>query len=184
MFYHDNGKLKVFANTRCGNTNMRHYFNIDADRQKHFPTAYSNELIIVLRNPLDRVVSAVKGIPKILAALPLVDTLSNRIGKDFSKEFVDEFVIFYLHCNPFLYKIVDKPFRIIDFDKLVEYIPRKTGLFQSPVTNSKGHTDPKAVYVQNTYFSLSDLEKEYALYCKLLNDREHISISEWKEKTT
>lgn len=184
MFYHDTGNLQVFANTRCGNTNLHHYFNIDVKKQKRFPSVYSNELVVVLRNPLDRVVSAVKGIPNILHLLPSADMLEDITGKEFSKEFLTEWGIFYLHCNPFLYKIVDKPFRIIDFSKLSEYIPRKENSFQSPVTNSSGYTVPASVYVENQYFTLSDLEREYYIYCELLKDREQISVSEWKEKTT
>jgi len=184
MFYHDNEKLKVFANTRCGNTNMYHYFNIDVNKQKHFPSVYSNDLVIVLRNPLDRVVSATKGIaPEVVGMFP-VSVLKKFLSTGHTAEFLTEWGVFYLHCKPYLSNIKDKPFRIIDFTQLSEYIPKQLDRQQSPVTNSRGYTDPKTVYVENKYFTLNDLETEYETYLELLKDREQISVAEWKEKTT
>jgi hypothetical protein len=182
MFYYNNGKLQIFANTRCGNTNMHHYFNLDVNSYKTFPTAFNNDLIIVLRNPLDRVASSVQGVPEVLHLMATLGPFFTSIyGEEFSLE---EYAIFKLHCAPFLHRVKDRPFRIIDFNKLDEYIPRKENAFQSPVTNSSGYTDPKSVYVENQYFTLSDLEIEYETYLELLKDREQVSVTEWKEKTT
>ena len=182
MIYYNNGKLQIFANTRCGNTNMHHHFNLDTNSYKTFPTAFSDDLIIVLRNPLDRVVSSVKGIPPMLWTMPALGSLLKSIyGKEFNFE---EYVVFKMHCAPFLHRVKDRNFRIIDFDKLAEYVPRKENAFQSPVTNSSGHTEPKSVYVENKYFTLNDLEIEYETYLELLKNREQISVTEWKEKTT
>jgi hypothetical protein len=38
--------------------------------------------------------------------------------------------------------------------------------------------------MENKYFTLNDLEIEYETYLELLEDREQISVDEWKEKTT
>ena len=161
---------------------MHHYFNIDINNQKRFPSVYSNDLVIVLRNPIDRVVSSVKGIPKVLHLMAALGPFFTSVyGEEFSLE---EYAIFKLHCAPFLHRVKDQPCRIIDFNKLDEYIPREENAFQSPVTNSIGYTDPKSVYVENQYFTLSDLEIEYETYLELLKDREQISVTEWKEKTT
>ena len=184
MFYHDNEKLKVFANTRCGSTNMHHYFNINIDKQKHFPKSFSNDLIIVLRNPLDRMESAVKGISQLERILLDITKTANAVtGKELTKEFIKEWMVFYIHCKPYFHRVSDKPFRIVNFNKLSEYIPRNTSLHQSPTTHTGGHAIPKSVYVENRYFTLDDLEKEYDAYLSLLKEREHISVTEWKEKT-
>lgn len=182
MFYYDNGKLQVFANTRCGSTNMHHYFNIDVNKQKRFPSAYSEDLTIVIRNPLDRLVSATRGIPMV-PMIP-ISVLRNLLNTGHTSESMTEWGIFYVHCKPYFAVIKDKPFKIIDFNRLNEYIPRNTARQQSPTTNSSGYTDPKTVYVENQYFTLTDLEIEYETYLELLKDREQISVAEWKEKTT
>ena len=184
MFYHDNGKIQVFAHTRCGNTNMHHYFNIKFGTAHGFPLSFNDDLIIVLRNPLDRVVSAIKSVPQLsLEALPKY-ALKKVLANEITMEFLRKHVTFGVHCKPYLYEIEPKSFRIIDFYRLSEYLPRRTDLLQSPVTNSNGYTDPKSVYVENDNFSLADLEKEYDTYLSFLKDKEQISITEWKEKTT
>jgi hypothetical protein len=204
VFYHYNEKLQIFANTRCGNTNMHHYFDVDVEAATRtslehihfflnsdinnnslFPTIFSNELIVVLRNPLDRVISAINGVPKMTTLiLPYRHNFEKELGREVSDKFLEDYAIFKLHCAPYLYLLKDKEFRIIDFTKLDEYIPRNTARQQSPVTNSSGYTDPKLVYVENPYFTLQDLETEYETYLALLTDREQISVAEWKEKTT
>ena len=189
MLYHDTGKLQIFANDRCANTNMYYYFNPNIINNDTLPgkviilsQIFSDDLVIVLRNPLDRVVSSIKGVPKILSLMDTLGTfLTSIYGKDFNFE---EYATFKMHCSPYLYRVKDRPFRIIDFNKLDGYIPRKENAFQSPVTNSSGYTDPKSVYVENKYFTLNDLEIEYETYLELLKDREQISVTEWKEKTT
>ncbi len=187
MLYHNNGKLQVFANTRCASTNMHHYFGISVVKQRDFPAEFSNNLVIVLRNPLDRLVSASTGIPSISNMFSsFKKDLSDTNGKEASDAVVEEYAVFLLHCFPYLRMIKDKQFRIIDFDRVEEYIPRRSeiGFFQSPTTYSSGYTDPKTVYVENKYFTLTDLEIEYETYLELLKDREQISVDEWKEKTT
>ena len=182
MFYHNNGKLRVSAETRCGSTSMEYYFNQGRD-----PDAttldFGLDLIVVLRNPLDRMASAVKGIQtKFIWDMPMLNTpYYKEILKKNGRARFKEYVIFQLHCSPFLDRYSNKEFRIIDFYKLKDYIP--VSPFGSPITNSSGYTDPKEVYVRNRYFTLEDLEQEYAAYQVLLNIKEQISIEEWKEKT-
>jgi hypothetical protein len=184
MFYHDNEKLKVFANTRCGSTNMRYYFKIDRGEQLDFPKEFSENLVIVLRNPIDRMISAVKGAPEMsLAALPK-HALKKVLAKEITMEYLLDISVFKVHCYPYLHEISTEPFRIIDFNRLIEYIPRKSELLQSPTTNTNNYTDAREAYIENIHFSLSDLQKEYDAYLSLLKEREQISVAEWKEKTT
>jgi hypothetical protein len=194
MLYHDNGKLQIFANTRCGNISMHHYFNICINKQKNFPKSFSQDLVIVLRNPLDRMESAVKGISTLenrILDIAKFDHLKwpgifpsvNLTEKELTKEVTKEWLIFHIHCTPYLHRVFEKPFRIIDFNQLSDYIPKDTKLYESPTTYSSGNTDPKSVYVENQYFTLEDLEREYELYLELLLAREQISVAEWKEKT-
>jgi hypothetical protein len=164
---------------------MHHYFNINIDDQKYFPTSFCNDLIIVIRNPLDRMESATKGIPQLgKTLLGMSKAVNAATGKEHSKEFIKDWMVFYIHCKPYFHRVSEKPFRIIDFNKLSDYIPRNITLHQSPTTYSSGNTDPKSVYVENRYFTLDDLEKEYDVYLSLLKEREQISVAEWKEKTS
>lgn len=186
MLYYTNDKISVFAHTRCAGTNMRHYFNVGLNELRQFPTQFSNDLIIVLRNPLDRVVSAVKGMPEVMHLIAPYEkiNLEKVLGREVSMEDAEEIIVFGLHCRPYIKLIKDQPFKIIDFYHIHDYIPRRTDVVQSPNTYSNGHTDPKSVYVENSCFTLSDLEEEYSIYKSLLAEREQISIAEWKEKTS
>lgn len=185
MFYYDNGKVCVFAATRCGNTNMYHYFGFKpysktVDDFSAWSTS-SSQRVVVLRNPIDRMISATKAVPEMLPGTTLpIDVIRNK----YAIEPYMEIAIFQAHCSPYLHKILNEPFRIINFSRLNEYIPRRTNLLQSPTTNSNNYTDPKSAYVENRYFSLAELEKEYEIYLSLLKEREQISVEEWKEKTT
>jgi hypothetical protein len=189
MFYYDNGKVCVFANTRCGNTNMYHHFGFKpyskaVDDFNAWSTTTTSQRVVVLRNPIDRMVSAINAVP----AMPFgttfpIDVVRNKYYTESYIESCMETTLFKMHCSPYLHKISNEPFKIIDFSRLNEYIPRKMNLLQSPTTNSNNYTDPKSAYIKNKYFSLTELEKEYEIYLSLLKEREQISVEEWKEKT-
>ena len=188
MFYYDNGKVCVLANTRCGNTNMYHYFGIKP-YSKSFDgfnawSTTTSKRVVVLRNPIDRMISAIKASADSTAPALSIEVLRKVLANEYTIESRIENSIFQVHCCPYLYEITNEPFSIIDFNRLSEYIPRKTDLHQSPTTNSNNYTDPKSSYVENRYFSLAELEKEYDTYLSLLKEREQISVEEWKEKTT
>lgn len=177
--------VDVEAATRTSLEHVHYFLNSDINNNTLFPTIFSSDLVVVLRNPLDRVISAISSVPKMThLILPYKHNFEKELNSEVSDEFLEDYATFKLHCSPYLYLLKDKAFRIIDFNKLAEYIPRQENAHQSPVTNSSGYTDPKLVYVENPYFTLQDLETEYETYLELLKDREQISVTEWKEKTT
>jgi hypothetical protein len=159
----------VMANLRCGSTNMFNYFGIDTKefgmqnwKQHHNP-------IIVLRNPLDRLVSS----------LPFfgMNSLPDQVRPE------DAFIN---HSKPYLHIISAVNFRIIDFYDLEQYIPRNTVIrMQSLRTNTRcsPSTTAKDVYVENVGYTLQDLEREFGIYQELMTTREKITVEEWKELT-
>lgn len=188
MFYYSNGKVTVLSQTRCGHTNMYHYFNIPVYSLRESQVSYSDDLVVVLRNPIDRMISAIEGLtPTLYMFTP--DPIWFKLDPFPDRNALLEHVVFASHCKPYLHTIADKPFRIIDFYKLEQYISRaKSDKFfdnigQSPTTFTKGLTNPKESYVKNETFSVEELEQEYALYMHLMDTKEQISVEEWKRLT-
>jgi hypothetical protein len=148
---------------------MFNYFGIDTKefgmqnwKQHHNP-------IIVLRNPLDRLVSS----------LPFfgMNSLPDQVRPE------DAFIN---HSKPYLHIISAVNFRIIDFYDLEQYIPRNTVIrMQSLRTNTRcsPSTTAKDVYVENVGYTLQDLEREFGIYQELMTTREKITVEEWKELT-
>ena len=178
MFFYRNDTYAIIAASRCGHTNMYHYHGIEpytntADALSQNPKLWyrHHNPIVVLRNPLERVVSA------------MLHTLFNFKGKQF--DYDKQSMFFYEHCYPYLNDIAGVDFRIIDFYDLEQYIPRRSDRFQSPRTDSRIDNTTKAedVYVMNDYFSLQKLQQEFDLYKELMMTREKVSVEEWKELT-
>ena len=161
MFIHCTDKVAIMAATRCGHTNMYNYFGVRAYSGTGFTWKNWKEhhnSIVVLRNPLDRVVSALPWLN-----LPAADTN-----------------FFVTHSAPYMNNmLIGCNFRIIDFYDLEQYIPR-TGL-QSYRTDSRAeHAD---VYVENSIYTLRELEREVELYRELMATKERVTPEEWKEMT-
>jgi hypothetical protein len=152
------------AATRCGHTNMYNYFGVRAYSGTGFTWKNWKEhhnSIVVLRNPLDRVVSALPWLN-----LPAADTN-----------------FFVTHSAPYMNNmLIGCNFRIIDFYDLEQYIPRQ-GL-QSYRTNSNvGECTAEEVHVENSIYTLRELEREVDLYHDFMANKERISIVEWRELT-
>jgi len=156
-------KFAVMAETRCGHTNMYHYFGI----APYTLTGYTMENwkehhnpMVVLRNPLDRLTSS----------LPLSKSFPNTI--------------YILHSRPYMHTLLYCNFRIMDFYDLEQYIPRSK-LNQSPRTNSRADDSTVAedVHVPNDVYSLEDLREELKIYKDLMRTKERVSVKEWKELT-
>jgi hypothetical protein len=159
------------AVTRCGHTNMYHYFDLPPYVETGFSARdwkqHPNP-IIVLRNPLDRVLSALKFIHS-----SYIDN-SNRDS------------VFANHSAPYMNAtFMGVNFRIIDFYDLEEYIPRRKERTQSLRTDSRIDDTMKAedVYVENEFYTLQQLQQELEIYKELMMTREKVSVEEWKGLT-
>ncbi len=160
MMVHDNGKVCVLAVTRCGHTNMYNHFGLEPYTYSAGYTPWlqsTSKRVVVLRNPYDRVKSA------------------KRLCEIF--EFRDQNIAFIDHSKPYLHMLKDcQDFSIIDFYRLSEYIQREG--WQSFATYSVGGS-----YIPNDEYTEEDLQREYQLYCDLMNIREQMTAKEWKELT-
>jgi len=164
MFILCTSKFAIMCNLRCGNTNMYHYFGIEQHsgtgfiiedwKQHHNP-------IVVLRNPLDRVVSSL------------------RLHRFHTPTIV------YQHSAPYMHKLLSCNFRVIDFYQLEQYIPRRDDLIQSWRSDIrlKKTAIAEDVYVSNSVYSLSELQREIETYKELMLTRDRISVEEWKNLT-
>lgn len=175
MFVYCDDTFSVLSETRCGHTNMYYYFQYKQYTETGFTThnwRNHHNSIVVLRNPLDRVVSGLsEGLPYWQWDSDLIEKLN------------DEFVS---HTAPYMNTtLVGINFRIIDFYRLEEYIPRMWNKHQSRRTNSrvKEHTKPEDVFVRNDAYTLRDLEQEFDLYKDFMANRERVSVDEWKDLT-
>ena len=165
MFIHDNGKVLVASSPRCGHTSMYSYFGIDewsisTDIRKCVWNSSISKKIIVLRNPVERMLSAY-----------------NRM---ISIGFTDKDSSFENHSSPYLVNIPKNlNFYVIDFRNLGYYIPvsSKTIITGSSKPISSG------CYINNSKFSKQDLENELETYNYFITNRPQITPEEWKELT-
>jgi hypothetical protein len=140
---------------------MYNYFGIEP----HVGTEYTvrdwrehHNPIVVLRNPLDRVVSAVSWV----------------------KHTQDTDALFVSHSLPYMNNIlVGCNFRIIDFYDLEQYIPRQ-GLQSFRTDSLAEHAD---VYLENSIYTRRELEREVELYHDFMANKERLSTIEWRELT-
>jgi hypothetical protein len=173
MFFYTDSKLAVIAMPRCGHTNMHHYFGMEPysdhheDNWKSRIESWKNHHnpIIVLRNPLDRVVSS------------MVHVVNHTGG--------DPHAFFVEHSYLFLNTLMGVNFRIIDFYDLEKYIPRRSDLIQSftTFTTVDVNTKPEDVYLENSVYTLHQLRQEVKLYKQVMNTHKRVSVEEWKELT-
>lgn len=165
MFIHDNGKVCVASATRCGHTSMYSYFGIEeysmsTDIRKWIWNPSNSKKIIVLRNPVERMLSAYNRI---------ISTQSPGKNNDFAG-----------HCSPYLVNIPKQhDFYVIDFRNLGYYIPvsPKTIITGSSKSISTGF------YINNSKFSKQDLKNELEAYNYFITNKQQITPEEWKELT-
>jgi hypothetical protein len=136
-------------------------FGLEGWKKHHNP-------IVVLRNPIDRVVSSMAFFWND------VGTLEFRLAE------------FARHSSPYLHTLTISNFRIIDFNILEQYIPRKdTVRLQSVRTDARCHPfiTAKDVYVPNPLYTLEDLELCVEDYKDFIANKERVTVDEWKELT-
>ena len=116
----------------------------------------SNRRILVLRNPYDRLVSAIRH--------------AERYPRDITK-YKDYQLWIDIHSRPYLREISHLDFEIIDFTRLLEYIPISRF---TRVTNTNN-----VLYTDIT----PELQIEYDHYIEYMANRKQITPEEWKELT-
>ena len=172
MFILCSSKYAVLSTHRCGHTNMYHYFDLPpyvVTKFGIYDWKQHPNPIVVLRNPLDRVLSAQKFVN------------SSYIDNSESYD-----LVFANHSAPYMDSILTGVnLRIIDFYALEEYIPRRKERSQSTRTDSRVDDTMKAedVYVENKFYTLQDLEREMEIYQDYMATKERVSVEEWKGLT-
>jgi len=164
MFILCSPNFAVMCALRCGNTNMYHYFGIEQYSGTGFTMQdwkQHHDPIVVLRNPLDRVVSSL---------------YLHRFHAP---------TIVYQHSAPYMHDLLSCNFRIIDFYQLEQYIPRRGDLLQSwrSEVRLKKTATAEDAYVPNTVYTLQDLQQEVEDYENLMLTRDRISVEDWKKIT-
>ena len=174
MFIHCADTFAIMAVNRCGHTNMYNYFGIEPYSQKLTAESFwawkrHHNSIVVLRNPLDRVVSALKN--------------TEVYEKNKGRREWDVATFFFYHSYPYITgMLVGRNFRIIDFYDLEQYIPRIHN--QSLRTDTLvGNVTVEDVYVENEFYTLHALQREVDAYNKLMANTERVTVEEWKELT-
>jgi hypothetical protein len=168
MFIHYTRKCAVMANLRCGSTNMFNYFEKEVNMFGMRDWLEHHNPIVVLRNPIDRVVSS------------LAFFWHNNETPEF------RLAEFARHSSPYLHTLTISNFRIIDFNILEQYIPREdTVQIQSVRTDTRCHPfiTAKDVYVPNPLYTLEDLERCVETYKDFIANKERVTVDEWKELT-
>ena len=159
MLVYDNGRVCVLANTRCGHTSMYRYFGLEpytVTTSIHDWYNTTSRRVLVLRNPRDRLASA----------------LRHRVNKPagFSEH---EWLL--RHGSPYLRDLVWKYYSwsYIDFYKLGQYIPLSLSSERTHSNYSKSLGDE-----QDT-----DLRSEMVGYRLIRRYSKELSVAEWQDLT-
>lgn len=201
MFVHDNGKIAVLANSRCGHQSMYEYFNLPVEAVLKDKTdlwiSSENRKVLVLRNPIERMWSGLGLYELYVKPVIMMYDAAKAKGIDkkeamgqfkFASLFVDQDtrhdqiqqLIFKGHCSPYLNNIqqANVDYEIIDFNELDQYIPLA---LRTNVTNCSNKTLDD--FVENDIFSKEDMLAEYDRYQEILSSRPKISPDDWKKLT-
>ena len=196
MFVHDNGKLNVLCENRCGNTSMYHYFDVPVYSYMVDKTRIQlrsiwkqnpSEKIVVLRDPYQRCHSAMNYHKMAQFYKKFQDMTPEQRREQtnvylYHPEFLDmTYEQFRLadirgHCAPYLKHLIGYNFRYIDFNRIGEYLNVQKG----PITNTPDNTFSEEFL---DFFQEDILKFENFLYAEYLHRFEEISPEEWKEKT-
>lgn len=177
MFVYNDGKICVAATHRCGSTSMYGYFGLPLYEKignARFDFTYWNSLndesitkVLVLRNPYQRLESAINNTKYLSSDSVYSELLNNKDSKMFWT---------LKHSKPYLHNITCEDFYVIDFDNLSKYIRKD---YFTVTTNSRTYK-----WQENfaKYYSKEDLDSEYTLFEKF-SQRPNILPSVWKDLT-
>lgn len=162
MLVYDNGKMSVLAATRCGHTSMYRYFKIKPYSLKeslvHLWLESKSQKVLVLRNPYDRLQSALCHNARLKYATP--DEKAESL---------------HIHSSPFLHMIPKTTdFKIIDFYRLSEYIRLSGDTF---VSNSNNVSSDELDITP-------EMRQEYSDYLYFKKYCPEITPEEWRELTS
>ena len=172
----------VLCATRCGHTSMQRYLGLDPNNPgggKDFTNTdiskfNSEQVILCIRNPYDRLLSAVQNTAWMTEHHP------ERI-------FLDPYLQGWTesHSTPFLRGIVltrnysNCITHLLPFDELQHYIPRSQDTWTSQVIG--GVTEYEEW--MGEYWSQKVLESEYSAYTQLLSSVPKVSVEDWLQFT-
>ena len=161
MFLYNTNDVCIMAWARCGHTSMYRHFNIELYSLKgnHFEKFISSKTktkIVVVRNPYDRLLSAIN---------------NTKMLKQ-----THEWTL--RHSRPLLRKLngLEFDYKIIDFYRLGDYI--KVGE-NTIVTNSKSPSG--WIQKMQEYYTQEEMLDEYMAYKNIMSKRQKITIDAWKK---
>ena len=185
MFFYDTEKFLVVCNLRSGHTSMAHRFGMKGHTlpENHpdlspenwldnFRNSKAKTKVIVIRNPWDRLQSAIN-----ICSIAKKDS-----GMVFDEKFVRG------HSNLYLSELNDSGFEdyyIIDFYKFSDYVPTRGHLNVSTNANYSGAKerlfDSEGNYLQNTrysrYWPMKELHKEDKAYNKIMKRQPKLPVT-------
>ena len=160
---------------RCGHTSMYEYFGLEPyslayRHHNDFKNSTADVKIVVIRNPYDRLVSAVR----------VTDTVQRseaaRGRKNFDrKDWISK------HSRPELsdlIKVQGVNYKIIDFYRLNEYIPVGPTTIPTFAIQPQGWEDWMA-----EYYTKQQMKAEFAAYEKIMQSRPQMNVREWHRLT-
>mgnify|MGYP001333346268 CR=1 FL=1 len=183
----------IMSATRCGHTSMMEWFDIDKEyiglEEKQdlywFTDSPAKQLVVVLRNPYDRLLSAIKNTKLLRDEQLAITPESEKYKFRFTlPRYSHDHIV--LHSNLYLdilaslasrryLRSFPSKFKHIDFYRLNEYIPVSKNL-RTVTTNSKSDGWD---YRMSEFYSKEDMQKEYNAYINLLDNTEELSVADW-----
>ncbi len=165
MFFYDSGKICVIAYTRCGHTSMYEHFgykrpykfSYEDDHYKSFETSNTEEKVVVMRNPYERLCSAV--------------TNANHLSMSkYRKKFILE------HSNLELQKLleVDTNYKIIHFKNLSKYVA--VGKRTNPTYSIR---PPYYEQWMSSFYTEKEMDDEYDAYLRIVTQHEEMDVNKW-----
>ena len=177
MFIYTDTKICVLAAHRCGSTSMYGYFGLPLyikSGNTKFNFSDWNTMVdesitkvLVLRNPYQRIQSAIKNTEYISQDSEYQEHLKNSDSK---------FKWTIKHSEPYLHNITCEDFYIIDFDNLSRYINKDN----FTVTTNSVISEWQPEFAE--YYSPEDLATEYTWFEKY-SHQPNIMPSVWKNLT-
>ena len=205
---------RIMCETRCGHTSMLEYFGLE---RKHFSPGKKvwimnslqtgqhahlftstpvKQLVIVLRNPYDRLLSAIKNTELLRDEQIKFEPISKKLRYRFTlASFCHDYTL--NHSRPYLTVAVPdrwdgNPYiptnlKHIDFHRLNEYIPVGANTVTTnsningnyPAWSHEKTMDAMFAHKFSDYYTNQQLLTEYERYVDLMENTEELSVEDW-----